>query len=41
MSRSGRPFCVSHNPAYDPVELPKEMISLVFLVRAVYAKTAM
>lgn len=34
-------LCVSHNPAYDPVELPKDMISLVFLVRAVYAKTAM
>lgn len=39
--RKTKYLCVSHNPAYDPVELPKDMISLVFLVRAVYAKTAM
>ena len=34
-------LCVSHNPDFDPVELPKDMISHVFLVRAVYAKTSM
>lgn len=34
-------LCVSHNPTFDPVELPKDLISRVFLVRAVYAKTAM
>lgn len=34
-------LCVSHNPDFDPVELPKHMISHVFLVRAVYAKTSM
>lgn len=34
-------LCVSHNPTFDPVELPKNMISQVFLVRAVYAKTSM
>ena len=34
-------LCVSHNPTFDPVELPKAMISRVFLVRAVYAKTSM
>lgn len=34
-------LCVSHNPDFDPVELPKDMINHVFLVRAVYAKTSM
>lgn len=34
-------LCVSHNPTFDPVELPKNMISQIFLVRAVYAKTSM
>lgn len=39
--RKSNYLCVSHNPTFDPVELPKDMISRVFLVRAVYAKTAM
>lgn len=39
--RKSKYLCVSHNPTFDPVELPKDMISRVFLVRAVYAKTAM
>lgn len=39
--RKSKYLCVSHNPTFDPVELPKNMISRVFLVRAVYAKTAM
>lgn len=34
-------LCVSHNPDFEPVELPKNMINAVFLVRAVYAKTSM
>lgn len=39
--RKSKYLCVSHNPTFDPVELPKDMISRVFHVRAVYAKTAM
>lgn len=39
--RKSKYLCVSHNPTFDPVELPKDMISRIFLVRAVYAKTAM
>lgn len=34
-------LCVSHNPTFDPVELPKSMIKQVFLVKAVYSKTSM
>lgn len=34
-------LCISHNPAYDPVELPKDMIFKVFLVTATYQKTTM
>ena len=34
-------LCISHNPMFEPVELPKKLIMRVFLVRAVYAKTSM
>ena len=34
-------LCVSHNQAFEPVELPKRLIVRVYLVRAVYAKTSM
>ena len=34
-------LCISHNPMFDPVELPKKLIMRVYLVRAVYAKTSM
>lgn len=34
-------LCVSHNPMFEPVELPKKLIVRVYLVRAVYAKTSM
>ena len=34
-------LCVSHNPIFDPVELPKKLIMRVYLVKAVYAKTSM
>ena len=34
-------LCISHNVDFEPVELPKSMIYAVFLVKAVYAKTAM
>ena len=39
--RQANYLCVSHNPDFDPVELPKKMIEAVFLVKAVYAKTSM
>lgn len=34
-------LCISHNPMFEPVELPKKLIIRVYLVRAVYAKTSM
>ena len=34
-------LCISHNPMFEPVELPKKLIVRVYLVRAVYAKTSM
>lgn len=34
-------LCISHNPTFDPVELPKKLITRVYLVKAVYAKTVM
>ncbi|MDR1343886.1 MAG: LexA family transcriptional regulator [Tannerellaceae bacterium] len=32
-------LCISYNPSFDPVELPKDLISGVFLVTAIYQKT--
>lgn len=34
-------LCVSHNPDFDPVELPKKLIVKVFMVCAMYIKTTM
>ena len=34
-------MCISHNPNYDPVELPKKLIKRVFLVTAMYSKTTL
>ena len=32
-------LCVSHNPDYEPVELPKKLIFKVYMVTAMYQKT--
>lgn len=34
-------LCISHNPNYDSVELPKKLIKRVFLVTAMYSKTTL
>lgn len=33
-------LCVSHNPDYEPVELPRKLIHRVYMVTAMYQKTS-
>ena len=37
--RKNNYLCISHNPDYEPVELPRKLIYKVYLVTAMYQKT--
>ena len=39
--RKNNVLCVSHNPQYEPVELPKHLIYKLYMVTALYQKTTM
>lgn len=38
--RQANYLCVSHNPDYEPVELPRKLIHRVYMVTAMYQKTS-
>lgn len=38
--RKANYLCISHNPDYEPVELPRKLIHRVYMITAMYQKTS-